>query len=101
MTVANTNNDPDKILEQFVIECLVDGVSPELRVWLKEKKPETAEELGTLANEYVQSRKGPLIDGKYVEAEKRVDTVFKRIPANVKQTRDQHINKINPKFKQT
>jgi hypothetical protein len=101
MTVANTNNDPDKILEQFVIERLLDGVNPELRVWLKEKKPETAEELGTLANEYVQSRKGPLIDGKYVEAGKRADTVFKRIPANVKQTRDQHINEINPKFKQT
>jgi hypothetical protein len=71
MTVANTNNDPDKILEQFVIERLLDGISPELRVWLKEKKPETAEELGTLANEYVQSRKGPLIDGKYVEGGSR------------------------------
>ena len=49
-----------------MIERLLDAVSPELRAWLKEQKPKTAEELGNLANLHVQSRKGPLVGGKYV-----------------------------------
>ena len=78
MTVAEATDDPEKILEQLVIERLLDGVSTELRIWLKEKNPKTAEELATLANTYVQSRKGPLIDGKYVDSAKRLNTGFKR-----------------------
>ena len=66
MTVAEAIDNLEKILEQIVIERLLDGVGPELQVWLKEKKPNTAEELANLANDYVQSRKGPLIDGKYM-----------------------------------
>ena len=50
MMVANANNNSEKILEQFVMERLLDGVSPELRIWLKEKKPNTAEELASLEN---------------------------------------------------
>ena len=49
-----------------MIERPLDAVSPELRPWLKEQKPKTAEELGNLANLHVQSRKGPLVGGKYV-----------------------------------
>ena len=100
MTVANANNDSEKTLEQFVMERLLDGVSPELRTWLKEKKPNTAEELATFANEYVQSRKGPLC-GKYVESGKKVDAAFKRTFANVKQARHRNINDIDSKFRQT
>ena len=101
MTVTNANNDSEKILEQFVMERLLDGVSPESRIWLKEKKPNTAEELATFANEYVQSRKGPFIDGICVESGKKVDAAFKRTFANVKKARDRNINDIDSKFRQT
>ena len=70
MTVAEAIEDREKILEQIVIERLLEGVGPELRVWLKERKPNTAEELANLANDYVQSRKGPLIDGKYISGKR-------------------------------
>ena len=66
MAVAGTENDPNRILEQINMERLLDGVGPELRAWLKEHKPQTTEELGNLANLHVQSRKGPLVGGKYV-----------------------------------
>ena len=65
MAVAEATGDVEKILEQFMIERLLDAVSPELRAWLKEQKPKTAEELGNLANLHVQSRKGPLVEGRY------------------------------------
>ena len=65
MVVAEATGDVDKILEEFMIERLLDAVSPELRVWLKEQKPKTAEELRNLANLHVQSRKGPLVEGRY------------------------------------
>ena len=55
MTVAEATGDVEKILEQFTIKRLLDAVSPELRAWLKEQKPKTAEELGNLANLHVQS----------------------------------------------
>ena len=48
-----------------MIERLLDAVIPELRTWLREQKPATAEELGNLANLHKQSRKGPLVAGKY------------------------------------
>lgn len=66
MAVAEATGDAEKIIEQIMIERLLDAVSPELRSWLKEQKPKTAEELGNLANLHVQSRKGPLVGGKYV-----------------------------------
>ena len=65
MEVAGVAGDAEKILEQIVIERLLDAVSPELRAWLKEQKPATAEELANLANLHVQARKGPLVAGKY------------------------------------
>ena len=80
---------------------LLDGISPELRIGLKEKKPNTAEDLATLANEYVQSRKDHLIDGKYVESAKKLDAASKRTFANVKEARDRNINDIDSKFRQT
>ena len=70
-----------------------------MRIWLKEKKPNRAEELATFANEYVQSRKGPLIDGKFVESEKKIDAAFKHTLANVKQARERHRNNIDSKFR--
>ena len=66
MEVVGVAGDAEKILEQIVIERLLDAVSPELRAWLKEQKPATAEELGNLANLHVKARKGPLVAGKYV-----------------------------------
>ncbi|XP_022796122.1 trichohyalin-like [Stylophora pistillata] len=66
MAVAEATGDADKTIEQVLMERLLDAVSPELRAWLKEQKPKTAEELGNLANLHVQSRKGPLVEGKYV-----------------------------------
>lgn len=66
IAVAEATGDADKIIEQVLMERLLDAVSPELRAWLKEQKPKTAEELGNLANLHVQSRKGPLVDGKYM-----------------------------------
>ena len=65
MDVAGATGDPEKISEQIMIERLLDAVSPELRAWLKERKPVNAEELGNMANLHVQSRKGPLVDGRY------------------------------------
>ena len=82
------------------MECLLDGVSPELRIWLKEKKPHTAEELATLANEYVKCRKGPLIDGKYVESGKKSDAASKSTFVNVKQVKDHNRSDIDSKFGQ-
>ena len=70
MLVAKATDNAECILEQITIERLLDAVGPELRAWLKEKKPETAEELAKIANEHVQARKGPLIDGKYTEKNK-------------------------------
>ena len=64
--VAEATGDAEKIIEQIMMERLLDAVSPELRAWLKEQEPKTAEELGNLANLHVQSRKGPLVGGKYV-----------------------------------
>ena len=66
MAVAEATGDAEKIIEQIMMERLLDAVSPELRAWLKEQKPKTAEELGNLANLHVQSRKGPPVGGKYV-----------------------------------
>ena len=61
MAVAEATGDAEKIIEQVMIERLLDGVISELRAWLKEQKPKSAEELGNLANLHVQSRKGPLV----------------------------------------
>ena len=61
MAVAEATGDAEKIIEQIMMERLLDAVSPELRAWLKEQEPKTAEELGNLANLHVQSRKGPLV----------------------------------------
>ena len=66
MAVAEATGDAEKIIEQIMMERLLDAVSPELRAWLKEQEPKTAEELGNLANLHVQSRKGPLVGGRYV-----------------------------------
>ena len=71
MAVAEATGDAEKIIEQIMIERLLDTVSPELRAWLKEQKPKSAEELGNLANLHVQSRKGPLVGGKYVSTSER------------------------------
>ena len=49
MEVAGVAGDAEKILEQIVMERLLDAVSSELRAWLKEQKPATAEDLGNLS----------------------------------------------------
>ena len=55
MEVAGVAGDAEMILEQIMIKRLLDAVSPELRAWLKEQKPATAEELVNLANLHVQA----------------------------------------------
>ena len=84
MEVAGVADDAEKILEQIGMERLLDAVSPELRAWLKEQKPATAEELGNLANLHVQTRKGPLVAGKYAS--------FSR-GQGFKQTKEMNVNK--------
>ena len=77
--MAEATVDVEKILEQFMIERLLDAVSPELRAWLKEQKPKTADELRHLANLHVQSRKGPLVEGRYASFGKnKGDSILKR-----------------------
>ena len=66
MAFAEATGDAEKIIEQIMMERLLYAVSPKLRAWLKEQKPKTAEELGNLAILHVQSRKGALVEGKYV-----------------------------------
>ena len=67
MSVAGATSNPEKIFDQVVIEHLLSNVRPELCVSLRERKPATAEELATLANEYVQIRTGPIIGEKFGE----------------------------------
>ena len=81
MAVGKATKDPEKILEQFTMERLLDAMSLELQAWLKERKPKDSIELATLANEHVQARKGPLIDGKYVNVSKRGN--FHRKPNSI------------------
>ena len=78
--MAEATGDVEKILEQFMIERLLDAVSPELRAWLKEQKPKTAEELGNLANLHVQSRKGPLVEGRYASFGKNKGVSIQKQP---------------------
>ena len=59
-------NEKEQILEQIAIEQLITSVSTELQIWLKDKQIQSTSEFGQLANEFVQARKGPIIDGKYV-----------------------------------
>ena len=66
MAVAEATGHAEKIIEQIMIQRLLDAVSLELRAWLKEQEPKTAEELGNLASLHVQSRKGPPVGSKYV-----------------------------------
>ena len=66
MAVAEATGDAEKIIEQIMMERLLDAVCPKLRAWLKEQEPKTVEELGNLASLHLQSRKGPLVGGKYV-----------------------------------
>ena len=89
--MAEAKGDVEKMLEQFMIERLLDVVGPELRAWLKEQKPKTAEELGNLANLHVQSRKGPLVEGRYVSFDKNKGVSVKKQPQIKKEppTREQ------------
>ena len=80
MAVAEATGDAEKILEQFMIERLLDAVSPELRAWLKEQKPKSTEELGNLANLHVQSRKGPLVEGRYATFSKNKEFSVQKQP---------------------
>ena len=66
MKAAKATDNPEKILEQILLEKLNDSVSQELRVWLKEHAPSTAIEWARLANQHIQAKKGPLVGGKYV-----------------------------------
>ena len=48
----------EEIKELIVVEQFLETLPPHLRIWLKEKKPRSAVEVGTLADEYVEARKG-------------------------------------------
>ena len=60
MTVVKAETKED-VLEQVTIERMLEAVSPDLRIWLKEREIETAEKLAEKANEYVQARKGKIL----------------------------------------
>ena len=46
------------VLEMIATEQLLNTVSEEVRVWVRERKPKTTAEAGQLAEDYVQARKG-------------------------------------------
>ena len=48
----------EEIKELIVVEQFLETLPQHLRIWLKEKKPKSAVEAGTLADEYVKARKG-------------------------------------------
>ena len=48
----------EEIKELIVVEQFLETLPPHLRIWLKEKKPRSAVEAGTYADEYVEARKG-------------------------------------------
>ena len=47
-----------EIKELIVVEQFSETLPPHLKIWLKEKKPRSVVEAGTLADEYVEARKG-------------------------------------------
>ena len=108
MEVAGAARDAEMILEQIMIERLLDAVSPELRAWLKEQKPTTAEELGNLANLHVQARKGPLVAGKYASfgrgqgfKQRKEMNVKKDVPPPEGKHDSRKQNSVSPNVKNT
>ena len=47
----------DKVVDTVVMEQLIDTLSPEVKVWVRERKPKTSEEASQLADDYIQARK--------------------------------------------
>lgn len=87
MKVARAKGSVERILEQIMIEKMLDSVSPELRSWLIEKKPQTSGELAKMANEHIQAKKGPIVDGKYVGHGRKAAQV-KVKPSTLEQTEE-------------
>lgn len=48
----------EEVCEAIVLEQLLDDMTPELRVWVKERKPNTLREASEMADNYVAARKG-------------------------------------------
>ena len=71
MRATKSEGDVDKISEQMAIEQLLGSVSSDLQIWLKDRQVTSVDEFGQLANEYVEARKGPKIDGKFVGKKQR------------------------------
>uniref|UniRef100_A0A1X7V3C9 CCHC-type domain-containing protein n=1 Tax=Amphimedon queenslandica TaxID=400682 RepID=A0A1X7V3C9_AMPQE len=62
-----------EVREIIIMEQVLSQVSPEMAVWLKERKPESIEQLSLLADKYVQVRSGEngSFKGKRGEGESR------------------------------
>ena len=55
--LKNYATSPEKVMDAVVMEQLIDTLSPEVKVWVRERKPGTSEEASQLADDYVQARK--------------------------------------------
>ena len=47
----------EELQDLVVLEQFINALPEEIRVWVKERKPKTSEEVSQLADDYVQARK--------------------------------------------
>ena len=57
--VGDGKDDAVALRELVITEQLINGCGSELQVWLKDRRPQTVEELTTLADTYRLSRQSP------------------------------------------
>ena len=50
----------EQIGDVIVMEQFLNSLTPDLHVWIRERKPETTSEAGELADQYEQARKSTL-----------------------------------------
>ena len=56
-TSAEKEERTKEICEMIVMEKLIDSMPVDLKIWLKERKPKTAYEVGELTDDYIAARK--------------------------------------------
>ena len=48
---------PEAVMDQVMLEQVLNTLPQEVRVWVRERKPKTSEEVTQLADDYVQARR--------------------------------------------
>ena len=56
------------VVEMVATEQLINSMADEVRVWVRERKPETCAEAGELADDYERARKNMKLEGTRKEA---------------------------------